>query len=148
MIFLIFQKWCKTILVVFWKYLMMYFGQFRFTMNNQPTIVSYTKITKLFTNYLNLRSEIFFSSVEYGYYWAAANTTMHIMLFSSCNHLEWRINHQIPISLRSICHNLSWQFLLLKTGGSKSESQGIAVLRIPVFISASLKLAFVIQWEL
>ena len=50
-IVLIFQKWCITIPVVFWKYLIMYFGQFRYTMNNQPVIVFYAKITKPFTNY-------------------------------------------------------------------------------------------------
>ena len=51
MIFLIFQKWCKAIPVVFWKYLMMYLGQFRYTMNNQPIILLHAKITKPFTNY-------------------------------------------------------------------------------------------------
>ena len=61
MIFLIFQKWCKAIPVVFWKYLMMYLGQFRYTMNNQPKIVFCAKITKPFTNYHKFLIENFLS---------------------------------------------------------------------------------------
>ena len=39
---------------------MIYLGQFRYNMKNQPTIVSYAKITKPFPIATNLQSKIFF----------------------------------------------------------------------------------------
>merc|ERR1711978_192972 len=40
---------------------MMYLGQFRYTMNNQPKILFYAKVTKPFTNYHKFMIENFLS---------------------------------------------------------------------------------------